>query len=115
MVQKLLRMRRLSAYDGNHDDMILRDYLAIDRTILSNERTFLGYIRTTLTMIVVGISLVKLFNTSLTTLVGTMFFMGGFAFFIVGYSRYREMKSMVKKLRVIEQQMDKEALGKTED
>ena len=34
--------------------LILRDHLAADRTVLANERTFLAYIRTTLTLFVAG-------------------------------------------------------------
>ncbi len=40
--------------------LILRDYLAIERTILTNEATFLSYIRTGLTVIVVGVTLFML-------------------------------------------------------
>jgi len=39
--------------------MILRDYLAIDRTKLANQRTLLSFIRTSLYLIVSGIALVK--------------------------------------------------------
>ncbi len=43
------------------EDLILRDYLALERTHLANERTFLTYARTALTCLVAGISLNKLF------------------------------------------------------
>ncbi len=33
-------------YKFNKDEMILRDFLAVDRTLLANERTLLAYIRT---------------------------------------------------------------------
>jgi len=36
------------------DELILRDVLAIDRTILSNERTVLAYLRSALTLFIVG-------------------------------------------------------------
>lgn len=47
--------------------LILRDYLAIERTILTNDSTFLAYIRTSLTIIVVGVTLFHLYpdNTTL--------------------------------------------------
>lgn len=32
-------------YKFNKDEMILRDFLAVDRTLLANERTLLAYIR----------------------------------------------------------------------
>ena len=39
-------------------ELILRDRLAIDRTVLANERTLLAYIRTALTLFLVGITFV---------------------------------------------------------
>ena len=41
-------------------ELILRDRLAIDRTVLANERTLLAYIRTALTLFLVGISFAHL-------------------------------------------------------
>ena len=40
------------------DELILRDYLAADRTALANERTFLSYLRTGLAFGAAGVSLV---------------------------------------------------------
>jgi len=45
----------------NPNDMILRDHLAYDRTVLANERSLLAYIRTSITLLAAGGSLVKLF------------------------------------------------------
>lgn len=43
-------------------EMILRDYLARDRTKLANERTLLAYIRTFIGLLASGAGLVKLFE-----------------------------------------------------
>lgn len=43
------------------EDMILRDHLAFDRTILANERTGLAYVRTVLVALASGFTLMKLF------------------------------------------------------
>jgi putative membrane protein len=40
----------------NKEDIILRDYLALERTRLANERTLLSYIRTALYLILGGIT-----------------------------------------------------------
>jgi len=49
-----------SVYARFRDDQLtLRDHLAIDRTIAANERTLLGYVRTTLALVVTGASLIK--------------------------------------------------------
>ena len=47
-------------YKNNQDEMILRDHLAIDRTILANERTYLSYMRTVVSFIVAALTLYKL-------------------------------------------------------
>ena len=41
-------------------ELILRDWLAIDRTKLANERTFLAYFRTSIVFLASGQSILKL-------------------------------------------------------
>lgn len=51
--------RPASPYPGvRPEDLILRDRLAADRTVLANERTFLAYLRTAFAFAVGGASLV---------------------------------------------------------
>ncbi len=38
------------------EDLILRDELAINRTILANEATLLAYVRSALTLIIAGVT-----------------------------------------------------------
>ncbi|VGO22344.1 YidH family protein [Pontiella sulfatireligans] len=45
----------------NPNDMILRDHLAYDRTVLANERTLLSYARTAIALSAAGGTLVKIF------------------------------------------------------
>ena len=52
-----------SAYDRfEKAEMILRDHLALDRTILANERTLLAYVRTALAFLITGMGLLKFFE-----------------------------------------------------
>lgn len=44
----------------NKDEIILRDYLALERTKLANQRTFLSYIRTSLYLLLGGIAFLQL-------------------------------------------------------
>ena len=46
------------------DELILRDYLARDRTALANERTLLSYIRTAIALLAAGGTLLKFFPES---------------------------------------------------
>lgn len=45
-----------------NDEMILRDQLAVDRTILANERTLLAYIRTLLALVLAGATVIRIFE-----------------------------------------------------
>jgi putative membrane protein len=44
----------------NEKTLLTRDWLAIDRTRLANERTFLAYVRTAITVCLVGLSFIHL-------------------------------------------------------
>jgi len=44
----------------HHDEIILRDYLALERTKLANERTLLSYIRSSLYLLLGGIAIIQL-------------------------------------------------------
>lgn len=41
------------------DQLITRDYLALERTRLANERTFLAYFRTTVVFLASGLSIIQ--------------------------------------------------------
>jgi putative membrane protein len=63
--------RRKSQYERFTDaQLILRDQLAIDRTVLANERTFLAYCRTAFTLILTGTGCIKLFDALLAHISG---------------------------------------------
>jgi putative membrane protein len=47
-----------SRFNGN--SMILRDELALDRTLLANERTLLSYLRSALALLIAGVSILHL-------------------------------------------------------
>lgn len=80
--------------------MILRDYLAIDRTILTNETAFMSYVRTSLTLIAAGASLVKFFSTNeLMQVLGWMFIGVGGWFALYGYRRYRQVDELMHRVK----------------
>lgn len=67
----------------------LNDYLAIDRTILSNERTLLAYGRTALAQVIIGGSALKFFTSPILIILGWCFLVGGLVTMIIGWRRYR--------------------------
>ncbi len=52
------------------DDLTLRDLLAVDRTVAANERTLLGFIRTSLALMLTGASLIKFSDSSALNIAG---------------------------------------------
>jgi len=79
--------------------MELRDYLATDRTKLSNQNTFLAYIRTALTLFVVGLTFVKFFGSPVITAIGWAFVPTGVMTFAVGLIRYNRLRLALAKIK----------------
>ncbi|MBC8105415.1 MAG: DUF202 domain-containing protein [Anaerolineae bacterium] len=75
--------------------LTLNDYLAIDRTVLANERTLLSYTRTALTLLVIGGTALKFFDSLWMEIVGVMFMLAALATFIIGWRRYQHMRAYV--------------------
>lgn len=57
---KKFRFPRIVAQFRNRERIILRDFLALERTSLANERTLFSYVRVSLYMVMAGIAFVKL-------------------------------------------------------
>ena len=71
-------------------EMILRDHLAVDRTIMANERSLLSYARTMLASVAGGITIIKLFGAdSDMKILGIVLISFGIVSLIVGIYRYR--------------------------
>lgn len=87
------------SYAGDDkQEMVLRDHLAVDRTIMANETSFLAYVRTALTLAVAGVTLLKLFHDPYTTVIGWIFLGLATALFLNGAIRYGEMDSILHNL-----------------
>ena len=76
--------------------LTLNDYLAIDRTILSNERTLLAYGRTALAMVIIGGSALKFFDSVVLMFVGWVFLSGGLIVMFIGWRRYRHTDQLLR-------------------
>ncbi len=71
---------------------ILRDQLAIDRTVLAFERTYLAYVRTGLTFFIAGVTFIKLLEGVIVQALGWVFLPIGLLVALLGYRRYRQIK-----------------------
>ncbi|MFH1096550.1 MAG: DUF202 domain-containing protein [Candidatus Desantisbacteria bacterium] len=95
-------------FRGN--DLILRDELATDRTLLANERTVVAYLRGATSLIIAGITFVHFFKTGLLHYVGLACIPFGVAVGIFGYWRYRKMDKSIRDIRMSLNQQAKEAI-----
>ena len=86
-------------YEKDHEQMILRDYLAVDRTMMTNETSFMSYVRTALTLIAAGATLLKFFNDQYIGVLGWAFIIIGGWLAIHGYQRYRQIDEVMRKVK----------------
>jgi putative membrane protein len=77
-------------------DLILREYLAIERTKLANETTLLAYIRTGLYFIVAGSTLGHLMDTVFWNITGVPLVVVGLTIVIFGVIRFRKVKKAIE-------------------
>ena len=88
----------LKNYHTFRDEMILRDYLALDRTVLANERTLLAYLRTFIGTFSAGIAIVKLFDSPFMKIIGFIFMVVSPLFIVFGLIRYFQISKKLKTL-----------------
>lgn len=81
------------------DNLILRDELAIDRTLLANERTLLSYLRFAVTLLIAGVSIIHFSNEEWFRVLGIACIPTGVITGIVGVARYRRMHQSIVRIR----------------
>lgn len=77
-------------------DLVLREYLAIERTKLANERTLLTYIRTGLYFLVAGSTLGHLIDTPFWNQMGVPLIVVGAIITAIGIARFLTVARQIK-------------------
>lgn len=90
----------------NKDAIILRDYLALERTRLANERTLLAYLRSSVYLVLGGIAFLQLRDFQHIQWLGIVSIGLSAVFLVVGVYRYFLLN---KRLLAYYHQMRKEA------
>ena len=94
------------------EQMILRDWLALDRTVLANKRTFLAYGRTAMALFALGIAFVRLIHHEFFEISGFVLMALGIVIFIIGTREYfanaARFKLLVAKEKYIEEKLTEE-------
>lgn len=81
------------------EELILRDELAIDRTLLANERTLLAYLRSGVTLLIAGASILHFSQENWFLVVGLACIPIGVITSLIGVSRYRAMNRAIAQFR----------------
>ncbi len=95
-------MRHLPYDDYDKKEMVLRDFLAMDRTVFAGTRTFLGYIRVTLTLIIATLIFIRVFNGYVEDHLFYLGFIIALIILAAGISLYLKIKIHYKNLQKAE-------------
>lgn len=76
-------------------DLILREKLALQRTILANQSTFLAFLRTSMYFLIAGLSLRNLLKVENSFLIEIALFITSFVIFILGTLNYFKHKKSI--------------------
>ncbi|MHA1154907.1 MAG: YidH family protein [Candidatus Heimdallarchaeota archaeon] len=94
-----LKKEPISVFHVNTDELNMSDHLAVDRTSLANERTFLAYVRSALAISAVGFGLIKLIKTTPALVVfGWILFAIGIAVLVIGTIRFFQFRKSISSL-----------------
>lgn len=77
-------------------DLILREKLAIQRTVMANQTTLLSFIRTSLYFLVAGLSLKSLLKLDNSLLFQVTFYVVSFSTIVIGVYNYFKQKRLIK-------------------
>nr|WP_321229213.1 DUF202 domain-containing protein [uncultured Psychroserpens sp.] len=107
---KKSRMKLLSfGRDFNPDErVILRDYLAIERTRLANERTLLSYVRSSLYLLLAAIAFFQLKEFTNFRYLALTALIFSAVFFIIGIYRFTLLKKSLKRVYYKSEEMIKD-------
>ena len=89
-----------SKFNGTH--LILRDELAIERTLLANERTLLAYLRSGVALIIAGVSIMNFAQQAWFWWIGVACIPVGIIAALLGVVRYLRMNNLIALIRRME-------------
>jgi putative membrane protein len=83
----------------NQEELILRDELAIDRTLLANERTLLAYLRSGVSLVIAGVSIIHFSETNWFLALGFACIPVGILTGLIGTIRFFRMNAAISRVR----------------
>ena len=76
-------------------ELILREQLALQRTILANQSTFLAFLRTAMYFFIAGLSVNSLLKIDHSSIIEISFFISSFLIFAIGVFNYFKYKKII--------------------
>lgn len=89
-------MNRIESHPS-YDKLILRDKLALERTVLANRRTLLAFIRTAVAFFGGGLALVKIVDVPSFMTIGWLFMISSPVILVAGIVSFNESKRRMEK------------------
>jgi putative membrane protein len=77
-------------------DLILREKLALQRTVMANQTTILSFMRTSLYFLVAGLSLTSLLKLENSLLFQITFYVISFSTLVIGVYNYLKQKKIIE-------------------
>jgi putative membrane protein len=96
MAMNIKSIFNFSSKFQNQDEIILRDYLALERTKLANERTLLSYIRSSLYLLLGGIAIIQLEGFESIKFIGYISLGLTIILVVVGIYRFQKLNKQLK-------------------
>lgn len=75
----------------------IKDSLSFERTTIANERTFLAYSRTALSLVIAGFSLHEFFDSKISMWLGSLIIPIGLIIGFVGYRKFVKRKELIQR------------------
>lgn len=96
MAVNIKKIFSFSSKFENRDEIILRDYLSLERTKLANERTLLSYIRSSLYLLLGGIAIIQLEGFESIKFIGYISLGFTIILVIIGVYRFQKLNRQLK-------------------
>jgi len=98
-------------FDPNN--LLLRDELAIDRTLLANERTLMAYLRSGVALLIAGVSIMHFSSEGWFWIMGLTCIPIGIITVMIGVVRYQGMNKKIALIRNQSKTETRQTNGKT--
>lgn len=90
------------------EELITRDWLAIDRTRMANERTFLAYLRTFIVVLSSGVAILRVEALQEMFELGIFLLVIAPIIFIIGLARFLYVRRHIRKYHTIKVRVEEE-------